>query len=758
MSQEQAKQYILQGINAARAGQKDQARQLFQNAIKLDPQNETAWAWMSTVAKDNRERQFCFQNLLQINPQNEVALKGLRQMGVDPASLQQKQPAAKAAPASTPASGAASVPVLPSDRLNAIMPSIDEFIRAYNPIPVGMGEGTWEQKKSGLYGVAAARRRQMQVYGALGAVGLVVLAILAFALVSLLSGGEATQEAAFPTFRSTLTPTPTATATPGITNTPSPEPANPLPTFEPPANLIEGDRYGGTPTPFYPDIPPGAGRDFENAVNEYSIRNYTDAFSVFERRQAEAEGSNIDCNAQAYYYHAVGLAELGGRQNLQDANALIGRAVARPLCVETNEALGLLNTAACYVGYIEGLEAGSTSQYGEAASLCEDAIQRFAPQPPMVLAVTTLAKIYIAQQNYDAAANVLEDALAPGRWPNDINLMLARAEVELARARLDVALEYISRALYVEPTSEPALRLRVEAFLRTAEQESNRQQQIQLYGTAVIWTQEYLLFHPGDPDGYLLMAKARLGEGNLDFAEEALDRIISVRRELPESEQPVVLEAYRLRSQIYEQSARFEAAFEDVELLLGQDTDETDFTLLQRRMNLAYQLGNYTQVLEDIATLLEQDTASDPNALQLIRLKLITEVCEFENSIECDYPAVQETTTDEFLEELTPEQRVEALSYRAKAQYHLTLANEELSQNERNRQYQAALSDLSDALEVNENGLDLYYRGLLQEALEETADAIRTYQYILYWSQFYNYPFIEDVQSRIETLQESEAT
>lgn len=102
MSQEQAKQYILQGINAAKANQKDQARQLFQNAIRLDPQNESAWAWMSTVAKDNRERIFCFQNLLQINPQNEVARKGLEKLGVDPASVQQQPaqvaPGAKSAP------------------------------------------------------------------------------------------------------------------------------------------------------------------------------------------------------------------------------------------------------------------------------------------------------------------------------------------------------------------------------------------------------------------------------------------------------------------------------------------------------------------------------------------------------------------------------------------------------------------------------------------------------------------------------------
>ena len=65
MSQDQAKQFLLQGIEAAKAKQQDKARQLFQNALRLDPQNETAWLWMSSVARDNRERLFCLQNLLQ---------------------------------------------------------------------------------------------------------------------------------------------------------------------------------------------------------------------------------------------------------------------------------------------------------------------------------------------------------------------------------------------------------------------------------------------------------------------------------------------------------------------------------------------------------------------------------------------------------------------------------------------------------------------------------------------------------------------
>src|SRR5258706_4224731 len=92
MANEQAKQVLQQGIAAARAGQQAQARQLLQEAVKRDPQSEPAWLWLSSVAKDDKERIFCLKQLLAINPNNENAIKGLRQLGVgvedQPASAQ----------------------------------------------------------------------------------------------------------------------------------------------------------------------------------------------------------------------------------------------------------------------------------------------------------------------------------------------------------------------------------------------------------------------------------------------------------------------------------------------------------------------------------------------------------------------------------------------------------------------------------------------------------------------------------------------
>ena len=59
MSTEKAKQSLQQGIAAAKAGQQAQARQFLQEAVKLDPRSESAWLWLSSVARDDKERRFC---------------------------------------------------------------------------------------------------------------------------------------------------------------------------------------------------------------------------------------------------------------------------------------------------------------------------------------------------------------------------------------------------------------------------------------------------------------------------------------------------------------------------------------------------------------------------------------------------------------------------------------------------------------------------------------------------------------------------
>ncbi len=70
--------FLKQGIAAARAGRKDEARQKLMRVIELDEQNEQAWLWLSGVVESDADRRACLENVLTINPANAAAQKGLR--------------------------------------------------------------------------------------------------------------------------------------------------------------------------------------------------------------------------------------------------------------------------------------------------------------------------------------------------------------------------------------------------------------------------------------------------------------------------------------------------------------------------------------------------------------------------------------------------------------------------------------------------------------------------------------------------------
>jgi hypothetical protein len=80
--------YLQEGINAAKAGDKARAFDLLTRASKVPATSEQAWLWLSGVVGDDSERLFCLDNLLRINPDNAVAQRGaamLRQKGIFPA-------------------------------------------------------------------------------------------------------------------------------------------------------------------------------------------------------------------------------------------------------------------------------------------------------------------------------------------------------------------------------------------------------------------------------------------------------------------------------------------------------------------------------------------------------------------------------------------------------------------------------------------------------------------------------------------------
>jgi tetratricopeptide (TPR) repeat protein len=71
-------QTLQRGIAAARAGKKDEARQLLLAVIAQDEAVEAAWLWLSGVVDDQEEKRICLENVLTLNPENTAAAKGLQ--------------------------------------------------------------------------------------------------------------------------------------------------------------------------------------------------------------------------------------------------------------------------------------------------------------------------------------------------------------------------------------------------------------------------------------------------------------------------------------------------------------------------------------------------------------------------------------------------------------------------------------------------------------------------------------------------------
>lgn len=108
-------QLVQRGISAAREGRNGLAQQALREAVRLAPNHEQAWLWLSGVEETDQEKVRALQNVLRINPHNAAALRGLEHLSqpkkVDLASLLPPAPAPPPARAAwTPAPAQAAPP------------------------------------------------------------------------------------------------------------------------------------------------------------------------------------------------------------------------------------------------------------------------------------------------------------------------------------------------------------------------------------------------------------------------------------------------------------------------------------------------------------------------------------------------------------------------------------------------------------------------------------------------------------------------
>lgn len=65
------------GIAAAKAGDKNRARNLLTEVVEADETRVLAWLWLAYLIDNFDEREICFENILALEPDNELAQKGL---------------------------------------------------------------------------------------------------------------------------------------------------------------------------------------------------------------------------------------------------------------------------------------------------------------------------------------------------------------------------------------------------------------------------------------------------------------------------------------------------------------------------------------------------------------------------------------------------------------------------------------------------------------------------------------------------------
>lgn len=99
--------FLLQAVELAQAGKREEARQLLWQHLQTEPNNEVAWLWLASVAADQAEYQRALNEVLRINPNNQQAQQLLAQ-------FQQQFGSAAPSPYAVPAQGQPAAPYTPS--------------------------------------------------------------------------------------------------------------------------------------------------------------------------------------------------------------------------------------------------------------------------------------------------------------------------------------------------------------------------------------------------------------------------------------------------------------------------------------------------------------------------------------------------------------------------------------------------------------------------------------------------------------------
>ncbi|MBN1483186.1 MAG: zinc ribbon domain-containing protein [Chloroflexia bacterium] len=174
-------QWIEAGLEAARAGQREEARTLLSRVVERDERNLEAWRALSVLVEGPQQRQVCLENLLALVPGDEAVREALADL-----RAQQERAAEPAPPEAAPPGEAALVePEAPSeaslDLQDYLCPYCMAQTRERDPVCPSCGRPLWV--RSDAWGHSFSRMTTILVLQSACVILLVIglLSLLAYA-------------------------------------------------------------------------------------------------------------------------------------------------------------------------------------------------------------------------------------------------------------------------------------------------------------------------------------------------------------------------------------------------------------------------------------------------------------------------------------------------------------------------------------------------------------------------------------------------
>ncbi len=754
MSDDKARELEERGIQAAKAGNKDEARKLLQNALRLNPNSENGWLWLASVLKEKKERLLCLQKVLEINPNNEMALKAVRAFGVDPTQLVPQRGSLSQSLADDEAGEStadANIPIPTAEKTAQNQAVLAQLLQEYDAQNIPPKKVQWVSKSKNRAGEREIVVLRAQIGAAVATFMVIVFGFALFA-VSNSPDIQLVLFGASPTPRlPTSTPTNTPTNTPGFTPTPSPTkdftveptftpsltPAAPLALVAWPTGVEERTPL---PTPVYLAV------ELNSALSTsvVALQNNQPEVALPLASTEQARMGNL-FNPYPAYLQALAyiqqsdfnsaiaiLTEAETRINNTTGSNVISRDDARQYAPIIN-----LGFARVFIQQAKNAQArGLTNEVNRLVALIKTRSEAILTDiPTFVDAYVTLSDAFVLERRYSDAIARLSAAQQIQGLEANVSLVIQKGEVYLAQARrlrlegnlagsltaYDLAEYQGYLATYLNPFIERGHGLRIEAAIALDDP-----------GRAVIYSQDFLFYLQNSAEAFRQLGNAREAEGNSDLALSVYDLALQIG-----GKRDVVADIYLSRAQLYINVGRFVAALSD----LTQSLELRDDILVRvERMRMAYASGDYDTVETDAALLLGSGAVSDSEVnLYLARILIDrtdpTDTESFStalgllNRVGTGLPADLIPVADE---------------YRARA--HLALGN-----------LNDALTAINRALDVLQTGSRRYLRGIIFDARADATSALRDYEWLVTWDEVFNYVFMDDVLVRMQAIMTARA-